>query len=441
MAGTRSWRRRVPVKHGVDVLVAGGGPAGVAAAVACARLGRSVLLAEWNGALGGLGTLGMVPAFCPMTDGETLLVRGIGQEVVERVRAAGGTGPDDKPEKWDWIPFHPEALKRVYDDMVVETGAILRLNTAVVDIMKFGDKIACAVLTGREGPYAVEASIFIDATGDATLSLAAGADTELGENGETMPPSLCANFAGVDWEKYKKERPNVKKLYKKAIDEGAIETPDPHLVGAKAIGRTLSGLNINHVCGINGADDADLTRGLVTGRKQLPEFLKFYRDYVPGFENAELAASAGLLGVRETRRVIGDYVLNIEDFKARRKFDDDIGLYNYPVDIHPSSLAKEDQEKFEREFHGEFKMGRGESYGIPYRSLIVKGSSNLLVAGRCFSTDRMVQSSARVMPACWLTGQAAGTAAALCAQNALPPRGLDADTLRATLRQAGAYLP
>jgi hypothetical protein len=134
-------------------------------------------------------------------------------------------------------------------------------------------------------------------------------------------------------------------------------------------------------------------------------------------------------------------VLGIEDFKARRSFPDEIGRYSYPIDVHPLTRSREDYEKMMREFTQELRLGKGESYGIPYRSLIAKGVSNLLVAGRCFSTDHMMQGSTRVMPCCFITGQAAGTAAAMCAAKRPRPRDIDRNALRHTLRQAGAYVP
>jgi len=145
--------------------------------------------------------------------------------------------------------------------------------------------------------------------------------------------------------------------------------------------------------------------------------------------------------VRETRRVVGEYVLSADDFLARRSFPDEIGRYNYPIDIHLSSGSREEYRRFEKEFFQEYRLGRGESYGIPYRSLVPKNVANLLVAGRCFSTDRKMQGSTRVMPCCFITGQAAGTAAALCAEQGVAPKTLDAEALRARLREAGAHIP
>jgi hypothetical protein len=152
-------------------------------------------------------------------------------------------------------------------------------------------------------------------------------------------------------------------------------------------------------------------------------------------------ATAAILGVRETRRIVGEYGLNVDDFVARRSFEDEIGRHNYSIDIHRSSPSIEDYETLVEEFTQGYRLGKGESFGIPYRSLVPKGPDNLLVAGRCISTDRMVQGSIRVMPGCLITGQAAGAAAALCTREDVAPRELDASLLRNLLKEQGAYLP
>jgi len=184
-----------------------------------------------------------------------------------------------------------------------------------------------------------------------------------------------------------------------------------------------------------------LTRAIIEGRRQAWVFLEWYRENVPGFENAELAATGAVLGVRETRRIMGEYVLSLEDYLARRSFDDEIGRYAYPVDIHSATAREREQAATTRRMM-ETRLAPGESYGIPYRCLVPKELENVLVAGRCISTDRSVQGSLRVMPGCFITGQAAGAAAALAAKNAGGAvRGVDVARLRETLEAQGAYIP
>ena len=202
----------------------------------------------------------------------------------------------------------------------------------------------------------------------------------------------------------------------------------------------MGGGNIGHTFDLDGTDEVSLTRALLWGRKALREYELYYKKYLIGFEEMELAGTGSLLGVRETRRIVGDYVLDLDDFKRLSVFEDEIGRYSYPVDIH---IAKPDKKSYD-EFHKEFstlRLGKGESYGIPYRILTPKGLANTLVAGRCVSTDRSMQASIRVMPGCYITGQAAGVAAAMAARSGCDTRSIDAGDLQARLKAMGAYLP
>lgn len=296
--------------------------------------------------------------------------------------------------------------------------------------------------------YGLKAKVFVDATGDATLSFFAGVPCKVGgEKGETQAPTLCSVFANVGWDKYRAflkmtaQGGDLRQTLEKAISEGAFTVPDIHLPGAFRTGNKVASMNAGHIYGVNCIRDAEITGAMFQGRRVVQEFLDFYRRYVPGFENAELVSTAPLLGVRETRRIVGEYVLNLQDFLQRRSFPDEIGRYSYPIDIHPSSPSHEDFEAFERKFGKELRYANGESYGIPYRSLVPKGVENLFVAGRCISTDREMQGSTRVMPCCFITGQAAGTAAALCAKEGIPNTQLDYHILRRQLRKDGAYVP
>ncbi len=443
-----SWSRSVPVGEDLDVLVVGGGPAGIAAALGAARLGASVLLVEQMGCLGGLGTSGLVPGFCPMSDGKRVLVGGIGREVVDRLRELGGTGPDDHGEMWDWISYNPESLKRLYDDMILEAGVTLRFFTTLTDVLSEDGRVDAVVLTGRQGPYAVRARAFVDATGDGLLSHLAGAGCEFGDvGGRLQPPTLCSIFANVDWDAFtafrKQAEPDdaVQQTVERAIDEGFFSTPDRHHSGAWRTGRLLAGMNVGHVHGTNGVDDASLTEGMIRARRVVAENLAFYRRFIPGFEGAELATTASLLGVRETRRVVADYMLTGDDFVAKRSFPDQIGRYNYPIDLHPIEATDEAYEAFLKEFREEFRYGPGQSYGIPLRSLIVRDLTNVMVAGRCMGTDRRMQGSTRVMPCCFITGHAAGVTAGMAADGDSTVRGVEADRVIQRLRDGGAYIP
>lgn len=438
---TNLFRKNIKLCGHFDVAVIGGGPAGIAAAVASARLGAKTLLVEQMGCLGGMGTSGLVPGFCPMTDRVRIIVGGIGRESVERMHRKMGLAPGDNPENWWWIPIDSEVLKLVYDDLISESKAHLRFFTKLVDARCEKNSVSAVILCGVEGLYAVKANIFIDATGDGTLSFFAGASFETGDdNGNLQAPTLCSVFTDVDWQKHRESRCNMRLILKKAISDGAFTSPDLHLPGAFKQGDKIAGMNVGHIFGINGVNDEDLTKAMLKGRKLVQEYLSFYKKYVPGFEDAKLIGTGSLMGIRETRRITGEYVLSADDFLARRSFKDQIGRYCYSIDIHASGPSREDFKKLEKEFLSKYRYNEGESYGIPFRCLVPKGVNNLLTAGRCISTDRKMNGSTRVMPCCFITGQAAGSAAALSAGDNIQPRLIDVTTLQKTLSKQGVVL-
>jgi len=439
----------IPIRDSYGVIVVGGGPAGVAAAIAAARLGRRVLLVEQLGALGGTGTNGLVNAFNPFSDGERTLVRGIGLEILQRAYERGYLSPRVTPETWEkgymqWIPFYGEGLKLLLDEMVLEAGVDLHFFTTMVDVIAEDGRPAGLVLLSHEGLFAVHGSYFVDCSGDADLTARAGYPCELGdEQGRTMPPTLCSYVANVDYHAYDafKSSPAWEQTLQRALDEGAFTVWDPHVPGIFFCGEDHGMLNAGHVFGVVGLDSADLTQGMVRGRQLAQEFLAFYRKYVPGCQRMVHAGTAPMLGIRASRRVVGEYVLNHEDFTARRSFADEIGRYNNPIDIHIMSPDREAYQAYHETYTQSYKLPPGESYGIPYRSLVPRGAPNLLVAGRCFSTDRLMQGSTRVMPCCFVTGQAAGAAAALCCRDGVTAQALSTDLLRSVLREQNAYIP
>jgi len=447
MATTESIRfqREVPVRHDVDVFVAGGGPAGVAAAVAAAGEGRKVFLAEGHSCFGGMGTAGLVPAFMRFGDGKNLCAAGVGTKILDRLVAAGGVGPgrlDPNIASIGSVSIHPEVLKRVYDDIVSEAGVEFAFHTALIDVLADGGRVDAAVCAAKSGLFAVRARVYVDATGDGDLCAWAQAPFEKGdEDGSMMPGTLCSLWSAVDWKAIRAGSLGAgASRLEEAFKDGVFTYPDRHLPGMWQVSETLGGGNIGHTFGVDGTDERSLTEALVWGRKLVLEYERYYKQYLAGFEKMELVASGSLLGLRETRRILGDYVLCLDDFKSRAVFDDEIGRYSYPVDIHAS---RPDQESFDR-FMDEWqnlRYGPGESYGIPYRCLLPRKLENVLVAGRCVSADRYVQGSVRTMPGCYITGQACGTAAALAVENATDPRGIDVKQLQQRLVGMGAYLP
>lgn len=426
--------RKVEVRKNVDVCIVGGGPSGVAAALTAARNGASVYLAEAHSCLGGLGTAGMVPLFMTFSDGVNFCADGIGREILDRMNAI-----DDRTGNPVFI--NSEIFKRLCEDMLLEAGVEFTFHTTLIDAVSTDKTVDYAVFNAKSGNFAVKAKIFIDCSGDGDLAACAGAEYEFGDaQGNTMPGTLCSKWANIDWQKFIESGANPRQIIFKAFEDGIFRCNDPHHTGINRTGFTLGGGNMGHTFGLNALDEKSVTEALIEGRRQAVEFERYYREYVPGYENVELACTASLLGVRESRRITGDYQLDLEDFKARRSFEDEIGRYCYPIDIHPASTEQKDQEEFEKLIHG-LRYAKGENYGIPYRSLTVKGFDNLLVAGRCISADRYLQGSIRVMPGCFITGQAAGTAAAIAVEQNTGIRGFNVSELQRRLKSIGAYLP
>jgi len=444
------FQRTIPVRHEVDIFIAGGGPSGVAAALAARRQGATVFLVEGQSFFGGMGTAGLVPSFSKFSDGINFLAGGVGRKIYERCRDTGVFGPDYNPDRKYRLhgnPIHAEALKRVYDNLMSESGADFTFQTRLLAVNADNGSVLCAVCHAKSGLFAVKAHVYVDCTGDGDLATSAGADFNKGDKlANLQAGTLCSIWSGIDWQRARKTGMYGKwplgqsNKLQQAIDDGIFTVKDPHMPGIWLNGRTQGGGNIGHAFGVDGTDERSITKALLQERKKLLEYQRFYKKYNSGFENIELAATGSLLGIRETRRIIGDYVMTFEDYLNRANFSDEIGRYNNEVDIHASSADPKEREKVKKLFDSS-SYKHGESYGIPYRALTPKGLDNVLVAGRCISTDRYVHGSIRVMPGCMITGQAAGAAAALAAAKKTTTRGINVKELQKRLKDMGAYLP
>jgi len=424
------YSRQLPVRYDVDVCVVGGGPAGVAAGVTAARAGAKVMILESQGFFGGGGTAALVPAFMNFSNGVDFMAGGIGYEVFRRVCI---------PELA--LSIRPEVLKRAYDEMVTEAGIDFLFHATVADVITRDGGIDAVVVAAKSGVYAVKAKVFVDGTGDGDICAWGGAPFELGDaNGHVMPSTLCSMWPDIDWEHAVHSHPKKFELICDAWEKGVFTQEDYHLPGMWRTGEHMGGGNIGHCYNVNATDERSLTDAMVLGRRILPEYERFYHEYMgSGYENAVVVSSASYLGVRESRRIMGDYVLGVGDFRADSYFDDEIGRYSYPIDIH-ADPGRAGYEKFLKE-HTSMHLNRGESYSIPYRCLCPQKLSNVLVAGRCVSTDQKMQSSIRVMPGCYITGMAAGMAAAMAAEGEQDIRRVDIASLQDKLAAAGAWLP
>jgi hypothetical protein len=438
--------RQISLNEEYEVIVVGGGPAGCAAASAASRQGAKTLLIERAGALGGMGTLGLVPCFCGFDDGEKNIARGI----ADRVRL-----------ELDSLSIDPEHLKRIYDDIVVGSGAkILFLSQLCSVEMSDKGKVDTLLVSNKAGLSAYRAKVYVDCSGDGDLAAMAGATFEKGDTAGNLQPSTeCFILTNVEpydcW--YNPQHPvgSVPSIHffdpespvHKAIKSGRYPLiADLHSCSTQ-IGPRTYGFNTGHVFDVDNTDPESVSMALIHGRKQVAQYCQAFAEFHPAFANSFLAATGALLGVRETRRIIGDYILTIDDYLARCSFPDEICRNAYNIDVHGSrkdadeSIDK-DIEKIKQDLHRRIKqLGKGESYGVPYRCLTPKSLENVLVAGRCISTDRPVNGSVRIMACCLTTGEAAGIASAMSAAKDANVHNVDTDALRKALLERGAYLP
>ncbi len=435
-------KREIPIDDGYDLVVAGGGPSGSTAAICAARLGAKVLLVEATGCLGGMGTSGLVTAFDPMADGKKGLVGGLMREVVETLYERGELGPQVTPKFWRedyhrWTQFRAEGLKQLLDDLAAKAGVEVRLFTTVIEADVGLAKVNGIVVHNIEGLRYIQAKTFIDGTGDAVLADLCGVKCRV--NPEFMPGTLCSLHAGIDWERVRKDKHHD--LLEQAIAEGHFSQPDRHLPGLSRVGKGLGYLNGGHLFGKDALTCRGRSDGMTLGRRLVREYVAFYRKYAEGCQDMELVTTAALMGVRESRRMVGEYELTFDDYMNRRQFPDQIGVFNKFVDIHVHDCSDREYERFLKEMNETGRLGPGECFGLPYGIIVPKGWHNLWVAGRCNSSDIRVHGSIRVMPAAAMMGQAAGTAAVQAIRSGRPAFSIDTKELVTTLRQQGAYLP
>ncbi len=438
--------REIPLMSEWDVIVAGGGVAGAAAAIAAAREGSHTLLIEAHSCLGGLGSAGMVPGWCGPHDGERFIHHSLFEEI--RQKMARMLGETDVESIHCNTIMHPEYLKHILDDMVEAAGVEVLFFTTLVDVEMRDDRNVDALIVNRkEGLTALKAPVYIDTTGDGDLAVRAGAEVMKGdERGIMQPVTLCAAFSNIR---------NYETFWDNAPENWADKMRDdpefPRLGGGFILfGNTVATgtkvTNAGHLYEIDGTSTKDLTTGMIEGRRLAAEMLKGFQKHLPEqYGQAHLVTTASLLGIRETRRVIGDYILQSADHEARRSFDDEIARNHFFLDVHHS------REELEAIKSGEFtwaekkkrvSLGDGESHGIPYRCLTPKNLDNVLTAGRNVSADRGAHGAIRVMPPCMSMGEAAGIASHLAVDSGdTNVHNVDVDTVRKRIREEGGYLP
>jgi Dehydrogenases (flavoproteins) len=447
--------------HEWDVIVAGGGIAGCMAAVAAARNGAKTLLVERDGCLGGTMTNGLVGPMMTFHSAKEQVVRGLAQEVVDRlmeIKASPGHILDSTGYVETVTPFDHEGMKIVLQRMVLESGATVLLHTWVENVVLEGSTIRGIVVQNKGGQDTLYAKIVIDASGDGDIAALAGVPFQLGRPTDSLvqPVSLMFKMTDVNLSELKTylvAHPEIARLG----DRGAsiyneqdliavcafndqlqqwIETHHLHLQREHVLVFSANNpddliVNMTRVQEVNPLDAWDLTKAELEAREQLVGLVDFLISEIPGFEKARLIKSGSRIGVRESRRINGEYTLTAEDILASRHFDDAIARSAYPIDIHSLNDNEEDKNVF---------LEKGSYYEIPYRCLVPLKIENLLIAGRCLSTTYEASASTRVSPNCMEFGQAAGTAAALSFQQGVTPRRLDTSLLRQVLITQKAFL-
>ncbi len=410
-----------------DVAVIGGGFAGASAALAAARGGADVILVEKSNCLGGAAVNCLVNPFMPYStriDGERVdLSAGIFKEITERIAI------EDANEGYC---FSEETLKYVLNEMMLESGVKLLFHATLAraEVASYG--ISSAVFTTKCGDVKIEADYFIDCTGDARLAFLSGCPTVLGRPGDHLcqPMTLCFRVGNVDVKKFFASRPHLQEMWKAALREGKLINPRENILVFTTPTDNILHFNTTRVVKKNPTDPFDVTEAEILARRQVHEVFGFMKEHAEGFERAVLLSTAMEIGVRESRMIAGEYVLTEDDCRTFTKFPDGIAACNYDIDIHnPEGTGT-----------SHYYFPEGAYYTIPYRSLIPTGVDNMLVAGRCISSDHGAQASYRIMPTVACIGEAAGTAIALAVKKKCKTGDVDTRELRERLKNNGAFI-
>ncbi|MFC5586829.1 FAD-dependent oxidoreductase [Nitratireductor kimnyeongensis] len=438
-----------------DVVVTGAGSSGIVAAIRAAREGAKVLLLEGTGFLGGLITGGR------LTKPTGLINSAIFHEMLDR--CVGYRGADGRVRESYWGKytgtFDAETMQRVIIEMVEESGVEVLLRATVTETVVKDNAVHGLVIRTKSGESLVLAKAFVDASGDGDVAALAGAKFMLGRQGDglTQPitsyfrllnvnvPALiadCEKHRDDMWEVvYPKEAGDNNEDYVMAvlltgfqqrIKDKVAEgfdwiVPKDHITMKTGLIPGEISVNVTRFQG-NGLDDRDLSQAEIEIRKQAYCAYDFLQRFVGGFENAIFLEVAPKLGIRETRRVVGHYVLTEDDVRGNKRFDDAIGLCNSPVDVHEPGGSNAIMDHI------------GIGYGIPFRTMVPLELDNIIMAGRCISSDEIAFGSTRNVPACTMTGEAAAVAAALAAARGVPISKIEAADVQARLRELGVWL-
>ncbi len=417
-----------------DVVVVGAGSAGSSAAISAARRGARTLLVDRLPFLGGTSTAVLDTFYAFYTPGEKprRVVGGIGWEVTGRLTAAGVAF--ERPNTYGagtGVTYDPEALKVVWERLVEDARVEVLLHTWATGVRMHEGRIHSVRLWNKGGESVVEAGAIVDASGDADLCAMAGVPYEDASSTPNLQSlSTIFRVANVDLDRAAKlPKTDLWALMRKAAESGDYRLPRLEGSWHRTPFSGVVTVHMTRIPNVDATDPRQLTRAEIEGRRQVQEYHRFLRDLVPGFERSVVVATSPAIGVRESRRVIGDYRLTRDDVLEANRFDDEIALCGAPIEDHVAGTGTTWT-----------YVPHGGVYGIPFRCLLPTGVEGMLVAGRCFSATHDAHASARSMATCMAMGQAAGTAAALAVASDVLPRSIDSGVLRARLADDGALL-
>jgi hypothetical protein len=442
-----------------DVLVCGGGPAGVMAAVAAARAGAQVLVVERHPFPGGSSTAALVHPWLTYHNkrGQQVLA-GQGQELVDRLQVLGGALGhlrDSIGFVHSLTPFDPDLTKWAMQQMLQESGAQVLVGTTIHAVEVENQSVRAIRAVNKSGEIRIEADLFVDCTGDADIAFRAGAPMQSSRQDgrlHTQPMTMNLRLSGVDWAPIRRfilENPG-EFHHETLFDDlrrgepltavsgyfslwreksGALNIPRDRLLFFSGVRGDECYVNTSRVTQLDGTNGEQYSQAELEGRRQVYALANWLRENVAGFESSYISCVPTQIGVRETRRIEGDYKLSQDDVVQGSKFEDAIARSAYPVDIHAPSgeglITSEAPDDF---------------YEIPLRCLLPQTLDNVLVAGRCISATHEGHASTRLTPTCFAMGEAAGAAAAVCSRERKRPRELDFGRLRDDLKRAGAIL-